>query len=108
MELIFHFKYTVNCRLQFVSIWTSLKFYRLVGKELNNSLSSEFPVCKRVILPHDSVSCLAKQILPSLCDDLTDITDYGDALAPFCQTMAQMVLKCFPYGSFNPFPNDKF
>ena len=28
--LIFHFKCTLKCRLQFVSIWTSLKFCRLV------------------------------------------------------------------------------
>ena len=27
MALIFHFKYTLKCRLQFVSIWTSLKFW---------------------------------------------------------------------------------
>ena len=27
---IFHFKCTLKCRLQFVSIWTSLKFCRLV------------------------------------------------------------------------------
>ena len=30
MALIFHFKCTVKCRLQFVSIWTTLKFCRLV------------------------------------------------------------------------------
>ena len=30
MALIFHFKCTLKCRLQFVSIWTILKFYRLV------------------------------------------------------------------------------
>ena len=30
VELIFHFKYTLKCRLQFLSIWTSLKFCRLV------------------------------------------------------------------------------
>ena len=30
MLLIFHFKCTLKCRLQFVSIWTSLKFCRLV------------------------------------------------------------------------------
>ena len=30
MELIFHFKCTLKCRLQFVSIWTSLKFCHLV------------------------------------------------------------------------------
>ena len=29
MALIFHFKCTLKCRLQFVSIWTSLKFCRL-------------------------------------------------------------------------------
>ena len=28
--LVFHFKSTEKCCLQFVSIWTSLKFYRLV------------------------------------------------------------------------------
>ena len=28
--IIFHFKCTLKCRLQFVSIWTSLKFCRLV------------------------------------------------------------------------------
>ena len=30
MVLIFHFKCTLKCRLQFVSVWTSLKFCRLV------------------------------------------------------------------------------
>ena len=30
MPLIFHFKCTLKCRLQFVSIWISLKFCRLV------------------------------------------------------------------------------
>ena len=30
MVLIFHFKCTFKCCLQFVSIWTSLKFCRLV------------------------------------------------------------------------------
>ena len=30
MALTFHFKCTLKCRLQFVSIWTSLKFCRLV------------------------------------------------------------------------------
>ena len=29
MALIFHFKCTLKCHLQFVSIWTSLKFCRL-------------------------------------------------------------------------------
>ena len=29
-ELIFHFKCTVDCRLQLLSVWTSLKFCRLV------------------------------------------------------------------------------
>ena len=28
--LVFHFKCTLKCRLQFISIWTSLKFCRLV------------------------------------------------------------------------------
>ena len=30
MALIYHFKSTLNCRLRFVSIWTCLKFCRLV------------------------------------------------------------------------------
>ena len=30
MVLSFHFKCTVKCRLQFVSIWTSVKFCHLV------------------------------------------------------------------------------
>ena len=30
MALIYHFKYTLKGRLQFVSVWTSLKFCRLV------------------------------------------------------------------------------
>ena len=30
MALVFHFKSTLKCRLQFVSIWTSLKFCPLV------------------------------------------------------------------------------
>ena len=30
MALVFHFKCTFKCRLQFVSTWTSLKFCRLV------------------------------------------------------------------------------
>ena len=34
MALIFHFRYTLECRPQFVSIWTSLKFCRpLMGKK---------------------------------------------------------------------------
>ena len=30
IALILHFQYTLKCRLQFVAIWTSLKFCRLV------------------------------------------------------------------------------
>ena len=30
MALIFHFKCTLKCHLHFVSIWTNLKFCRLV------------------------------------------------------------------------------
>ena len=30
MAIIFHFKCTLKCRLQFVPIWTSLKFCHLV------------------------------------------------------------------------------
>ena len=30
MALIFHFKCTLKCHMQFVSIWTSLKFCHLV------------------------------------------------------------------------------
>ena len=30
MVFTFHFKSTLKCRLQFVSIWTGLKFCRLV------------------------------------------------------------------------------
>ena len=30
IAFFFHFKYTLKCRLQFVKIWTSLKFCRLV------------------------------------------------------------------------------
>ena len=30
VALVFHFEYTLKCRLQFVSIWTSLIFYHLV------------------------------------------------------------------------------
>ena len=40
MALIFHFKCTLKCHLLFVSIWTSLKFYRLVmGYMLPSKLS---------------------------------------------------------------------
>ena len=39
MALIFHFNCTLSCRLQFVSIWTGLKFCRLVlGKRSECSL----------------------------------------------------------------------
>ena len=39
MILIFHFKCTLKCCLQFVSIWTSLKFCRLVmGYKLTTSV----------------------------------------------------------------------
>ena len=36
MVLIFHFKCTLNCHLQFVSIWASLKFYHLEKKAIEN------------------------------------------------------------------------
>ena len=34
MALIFHFKCTLKCRLQYVSIWINLKFCRLVMGEM--------------------------------------------------------------------------
>ena len=37
MALVFHFKCTSKCRLQFVSIWTSLKFFSS-GNKLNQIL----------------------------------------------------------------------
>ena len=41
MVLIVHFKHTSKCHLQFVSIWTSLKFCRLVmGSLVLATLSS--------------------------------------------------------------------
>ena len=33
MALIFHFKCTLKCHLQLISVWTSLKFCRLVMGE---------------------------------------------------------------------------
>ena len=33
-SLIFHFRYILKCRLQFVSIWNGLKFCRLVMAKL--------------------------------------------------------------------------
>ena len=44
MGLIFHFKCTLKCRLQFVSIWTSLKFCRLVMGLTLSQTSSGFYV----------------------------------------------------------------
>ena len=41
MVLIFHFKCTLKC-LQFVSIWTSLKFCRLGTQILDSSKLKEF------------------------------------------------------------------
>ena len=39
MALIFHFKCTLKCRLQFVSIWTILKFCGLVmGKVFQHQI----------------------------------------------------------------------
>ena len=38
MALIFRFKCTLKCRLQFVSIWTSLKFSRLVWIKAHDRL----------------------------------------------------------------------
>ena len=44
--LIFHFKCTLKCRLQFVSIWTSLKFCRLVmGKLIKELKSCDANIC---------------------------------------------------------------
>ena len=36
MVLIFHFKCTLKCRQEFVSIWTCLKFCRLVKGYTNH------------------------------------------------------------------------
>ena len=33
MALIFHFKCTLKCRLQFVLVWINVKFCRLVGSK---------------------------------------------------------------------------
>ena len=38
MALIFHFQCTLKCLLQFVSLWTSLKFCRLVIMNYLNAL----------------------------------------------------------------------
>ena len=38
MALFFHFKCTLKCRLQFVSIWISLKLCRLVMGNGSNGL----------------------------------------------------------------------
>ena len=40
VALIFHFKYTLKCRLQFVSIWSSLKFvvWKYVKESTDNCL----------------------------------------------------------------------
>ena len=49
MALIFHFKCTLKCRLQFVLIWTSLKFCCLVmGYEIMRLLSSLWIICSPV------------------------------------------------------------
>ena len=40
MVLIFHFKCTLKCRLQFVSIWTTLKFCHLVMGQLFSELKA--------------------------------------------------------------------
>ena len=50
MALIFHFKCTFKCCLQFVSIWTSLKFCRLVMSKLITTQSQLLaPLEKRAL-----------------------------------------------------------
>ena len=49
IALIFHFKYTLKC-LQFVSIWTSLKYCHLVMGQSHHK-----PVNKPIISPDTSV-----------------------------------------------------
>ena len=47
MALIFHFKCTVKCRLQFVSVLTSLKFCHLVMDLAQRNIKwTDFLLCK--------------------------------------------------------------
>ena len=48
MVLIFHFKCTLKCRLQFLSIWTSLKFCRLVMGS-NKETIVKMAICNCII-----------------------------------------------------------
>ena len=54
MVLIFHYECTFKCRLQFVSIWTSLKLCRLVRIKVN------LPSPKRKILDSRKLKELAE------------------------------------------------
>ena len=68
MALIFHFKCTLKCRLQFVSIWTSLKFCRLVI-----GLFPILPECCSVdanVSEFDLNSCKVYFIFIKQCDNL--------------------------------------
>ena len=47
MALIFHFKGTLKCRLQFVSVWTSLKFCRNC-----NACNMQFLLFSQCFLPY--------------------------------------------------------
>ena len=59
VALIFHFKCTLNCRLQFVSIWTSLKFCCLVMVEI---------FTKRQNSGLDQIEGISRQQNRSKCD----------------------------------------
>ena len=63
MTVIFHSKCTLKCRLQFVSIWTSLKICRLV-KSLYVLSNTKFKVLKTCLVMDESLANY--QILPRL------------------------------------------
>ena len=63
MVLIFHFKSTFSCRLQFVLIWTSPKFFRVVKREnYSKSLHLELKKTKLLFLLFVGIFGVPKQL----------------------------------------------
>ena len=103
MALIFHFKCTLQCRLQFVSIWTSLKFCRLVMRlscdELlltNSQLLNLYPrITKLKLHPrgrsYKNFGSPASQFLHARCRKCASITT--QQLFPIRQILDSSKLK---------------